>query len=222
MKSDWSAFMEQVMNDYLYSKEDDLPKGIIEIGRINNSISNPKEGLTMKHTFLGLTMAQEWQDFTIWEEFFKSFPVHTFIELGTGGAGFSLYLALQCLHRGIKFHTFDNQKYFDLSTGMLGHLVNQGAFRFYFGDIFKELKPILVDLIATQPKPLAIFMDNGLKPLEWATYAPLTASGDYCIVHDWGTEFLPENMGTIPVVPILKELSDARGPGWKAAWFRRV
>lgn len=176
----------------------------------------------MDHTFMGLKMQQEWQDFTIWEEFFRSYPVKTFIELGTGNGGFSLYLALQCFHRGIQYHTFDNQKTFEFGAGLIADLISHGAYRFYFGDIFREMKPILADLIATQPKPLAIFFDDGNKPLEWATYAPLTKNGDYCIVHDWGTEFLPENMGMIPFVPVMKELCDARGPGWKAMWFRRV
>ena len=176
----------------------------------------------MQQTFMGLPMSQEWQDIAIWEVFFKTCQINTFVEFGTGNGGFSLLLALHCFHRGIEFHTFDNQKFFDPSVGMLADLVNHSAYNFHFCDIFKEGRQQVADLINTKEHPMAFFFDDGNKPLEWATFGPMTKPGDYCIVHDWGTEFKPEHVGNLSVVRILTAQSDSRGPGWKSMWFKRI
>jgi len=39
-----------------------------------------------------------------------------------------------------------------------------------------------------------LFCDNGHKPAEWNRFVPLLAPGDFAAVHDWGTEFGPEDL----------------------------
>lgn len=175
----------------------------------------------MGTTFLGQPMSQNWNDFAIWEEFFNTCRVETFIELGTGNGGMSTYFALQCAHRNILFHTFDHQTWFNFDEGVPKFLNLKS--RFHFFDLFSEVGTRAVtELIQAAPKPMAIFFDDGNKPREWKTFAHLTSPGDYCIVHDWGTEFMPEDVGDVPVARILEEMSDLRPDGWKAMWFRRI
>lgn len=172
------------------------------------------------HTLFGMPLSQEWQDIIIWEKFFKLFPVRTFIELGTGHGGFSIFLALQCHSIGASFHTFDNQSLVDMEERMV-KLVNLAA-SFHNVDIFAEGHDQIVQLIRTSPRPIAMFFDDGDKPREWKTFAPLLSPGDYCAVHDFGTEFDESNIGNVPVVRILGEMSDKRGNGWKSMWFKRT
>jgi cephalosporin hydroxylase len=176
-------------------------------------------------TFMGEGMAQNWQDLLIWEQFFNEEPVRTFIELGTGHGGMSLFFALQCHQRGVKFWTFDNQRYMHFERG-LSSLLNMSE-AFHCVDILTDDGPtpglgIVRNVIATSERPLAIFFDNGDKPREWRTFASQTIPGDYLIVHDWDTEFHAGDIGDTPVMRLLEGPSDARGDGWKSMWFRRV
>lgn len=171
------------------------------------------------HTFLGLPLSQEWQDLLIWERFFKVYPVRTFIELGTGHGGMSLFFALQCHSIGAKFITIDNQTLINMDDPM-ARLVNL-ADCFYNWDIF-EAESRIVNMISTSPHPIGMFMDDGDKPREWRTFAPHLSKGDYCAVHDFGTEFNEEDIVGVSVVRILGELSDKRGDGWKSMWFQRT
>lgn len=173
----------------------------------------------MPTTFMGHRMDQEWADINIWEHFFVENPIKTFIEIGTGNGGLSIYFALQCYQRGIQFHTFDNQNWIDYDEPLPASLRMKQAFHHI--DIFSDADQV-ISVIENSPKPLAIFFDDGDKPREWRMFGPHTAPGDYLIVHDWGTEFFPSDIGNIPLERILVELSDARPNGWKAMWFKRV
>ena len=183
-----------------------------EIRRSTKNMTNHEK------TMFGVSMSQEWQDINIWERFFQTFTIKTFIELGSGRGGSSLFFGLQCAQRGIEFHTFDNQINFDPDDGLMAAVNIRKAFHNI--DIFVD-KGIVIDLIKNSPKPLAIFFDDGNKPLEWKTFGPHTQPGDFCIVHDWGTEFKPEDVGDLPVTRIMEKLADGRGIGWKCMWFVR-
>jgi cephalosporin hydroxylase len=171
--------------------------------------------------FMGRSMAQEQQDLFIWNKFFEVFPIKTFIEFGTGHGGSTLFFGLKCHDLGIEFHTFDNVQSTDFAMP-IERDINLAA-SFHLIDIFSdEAQRLIGHLITDRPKPLAIFFDNGNKPREWKIYAPLTDVGDFCVVHDWDTEFTAADIGGVAVERILTEESDARGPGWKAMWFVRV
>lgn len=171
-------------------------------------------------TFLGLRMDQEWIDIHIWEKFFETCPIKTFVELGTGVGGLSTYFALQCYQRGIKFHTFDNQAWIDFSRPIQSFL--DMKLSFHNVDTFELGGQNVKEILAVVEHPLAIFFDDGDKPREWKLFSPLTEKGDYLIVHDWETEFFPADVGETPVERILTDLSDARPRGYKAMWFKRL
>jgi len=165
-------------------------------------------------------MSQDWNDFHIWEAFFAHEKVMTFIELGTGNGGMSIYFALQCSRLGIDFHTYDHQQWHKFDDPISSYLGMQS--RFHRMDLFSEAgKSEIARVITTSPKPIAVFFDDGNKPREWDLFAPLTVPGDYCIVHDWETEFFEKDIKEVKVVRIMAELCDSRPAGWKSMWFRR-
>lgn len=172
-------------------------------------------------TFLGQEMQQEWADLPIWERFFNDNPIKTFVELGTGLGGMSIFFALQCYQRHIYFHTFDNQKFYQFDHGVpvLLDLLST----VHFMDIFKDDGLVnVIELIRDSPHPIALFCDDGDKPKEFRTFAPLLDPGDFVIVHDWGTEIFQKDLEDVPVLRIMTSECDARPAGWKAMWFRRV
>lgn len=186
----------------------------------SGAIYSTKQRKINMSMFMGENMAQGWPDLLIWEAFFNNYPIKTFIELGTGHGGLALFFALQCYQRGISFDTFDNIKSFkenNALTEMIG--LND---KFHNIDIFKEGSGIISNLITAGPHPVAIFFDNGDKPREWKTFAPLTSKGDFLIVHDWGTEFGEQDVVDVPVQRILGQASDNRPDGWKSMWFQRT
>lgn len=171
--------------------------------------------------YMGRLIMQEPQDLVIWDKFFEKYPVKTFLEFGTGHGGSALYFGLKCHKLGIEFHTFDNIQSTDFAMPIEQEIGL--AKSFHLMSIFDDAgKSFVGNLITTSKKPLAIFMDNGNKPLEWAMYGPLTAPGDFIAVHDWDTEFKPSDIGGLSVERILTKESDSRGPGWKAMWFQRT
>lgn len=126
-------------------------------------------------TFLGRNCSQSWADLYLWEKLLNAHPeLQSIVELGTGEAGFSAYLHLQAKAKGLRFHTFDRVR-------MDGH--KQPGFHKL--DVFADPAKIM----AYHRSPGVVFCDNGDKPREVATYAPLLKPGDLIVVHDWGTEF---------------------------------
>ncbi len=175
----------------------------------------------MSSTFMGRHMAQEPQDILIWDKFFEEHKIAAAIELGTGHGGMTLYFGLKCHERNAPFYTFDNIQSTDFAMPIEQEIGLAKSFRLI--DIFSdEGQTMIKNLILTLPKPLLIFFDNGNKPREWGLFAHLTEPGDFCVVHDWGTEFMESDIGGVKVERIMQAECDARGPGWKAMWFERT
>ena len=131
-------------------------------------------------TFLGTNCSQTWADFQMWEKLLNAHPeLRSIVELGSGEAGFSAYLAIQAKARGLKFATFDKVR-------MDGH--KQPGFELL--DVFEEPERVVARLYS----PAVLFCDNGDKPREVATFAPLLQPGDLLVVHDFGTEFWPRHI----------------------------
>lgn len=167
-------------------------------------------------TFIGTKLQQAWHDLWLWESFFNNNPLAVFIELGTGVGGSSLFFSLQCYQRGIQFHTFDNQRFFDFETALPAGMGMKH--RFHHIDLFsEEAKTEVAQIITSAPGPAAIFFDNGDKAREWGIFGPLTRPGDFCAVHDWGKEFLPKDIGELPV-----EMLQTEPPGEMTRWFKRI
>ena len=172
--------------------------------------------------YKGRLIMQEPRDLAIFDKFFDACPIKTFIELGTGHGGSTLFFGEHCHKRKIAFYTFDNIQSTDFAMEIEQESGLASSFKCI--DIFSDEGMSLIGgLIQNSPKPLAIFFDNGDKPREWKIFAPLTLPGDYCIVHDYGTEFMDTDINGLPVERIFVKESDARAPGgWKAMWFKRI
>lgn len=167
-------------------------------------------------SFLGTNMDQHWMDLFIWEQFLNANSLKLLIEFGTGYGGMSMYLAAQCLQRGIKFITFDNNR--SLPTGTPVHELLKLGEAYNCKDVFSdEVLNLVVNSLALYGHPACLFFDDGDKPKEWRTFAPHAAVGDFLVVHDWQTEFRAES-ATGAVTRILQ--SEGRD-AYKTAWFRK-
>jgi len=161
---------------------------------------------------MGVQCSQFAVDFVLWEKLFNQYDdITTLVELGTLHGGFSLFLLLQCIQRGIEFSTFDiatqeqAKKLIDRGIMKSGSESNLGEFLSLdkycnIGDIFEELKDTVVEKITADGRVL-LFCDNGKKIKEIEMFSPYLKDGDLLVVHDWGTEFdarhLPENCASI-------------------------
>ena len=142
--------------------------------------------------FCGMEMAQYWADLPLWENFLNEHrEVVALIEMGTYKCGMSVFLKLQCIAREMRFWTFDRRRPLEMDSPICQAL--QLDENFVLGDFFADRKDKLVGLLSWKEiKPLVLFVDGSNKPLEFATFVPYLAAGDYVVVHDYGTEFKPE------------------------------
>ena len=137
-------------------------------------------------TFLGANCSQSWADFFLWERLLNAHPeLRGLVEVGTGEAGFSDYLYIQCQARGIEFATFDRVD--------MGHRHP----RFYQVDVLEHPELVAGHLA----RPGLLFCDNGDKPREVALFAPYLHQGDLLVVHDWNTEIRRKHVKP-PLAPI--------------------
>jgi hypothetical protein len=105
-------------------------------------------------------------------------------ELGTWEGGFAWWLWAQCQVRGIEFGTFDA-----IQPNQV--LPADGSFTRL--DIFAESKSLGARFRLLEP--CLVFCDNGNKPRELRTFAAeLRHPDSLLVVHDWGTEMLPEDV----------------------------
>lgn len=143
-------------------------------------------------TFLGMPMRQYGIDLLLWEHFFTLYKedIVQVIELGSGYGGFSLYLLLQCIQHNLEFYTFDN-KFMKAHTSKVGKKF-QLKKHFAILDIFKQTDFVHIKQLMTHPTLL--ICDNGDKPKEIATFAPLLEPGDFLTVHDWGVEIFAKDI----------------------------
>lgn len=174
----------------------------------------------MAQTFLGHKVVTTWEDIGIWEIFFDLFEVKTIIELGTGHGGLSIFFALQAYERGLIYHTFDNVLSIDCTVGVPKLLSLRE--NIHHVDIWEKREEI-IRMIGNLPRPILMHFDNGDKLREWRTFAPHLQPGDFCSVHDWGTEFLKDDIGAVDVERILEKECDERFPKlkWYTMWFKR-
>ena len=142
--------------------------------------------------FAGIETFQIQIDFGLWERFLNRHPVYGIVELGTGCGGFTHFLALQAYNRGARFVTVDHKDF--LPDRPLTELLGLRE-RFRLLNIFTvEGHAALEREIATLPRPRLVFCDDGDKPREFREFGQLLEPGDYIAVHDWGTEFQPEDV----------------------------
>lgn len=164
--------------------------------------------------FCGVQAVQWYVDFLVWERMLNNHDdASRIIELGTEDGGLSLFLCLQAVQRGMDFYTFDNRVYsdgkpesFDLPLGRLLDLES----RFYNANVFEEGCKLIEELIIESGTTI-LCCDNGDKPREFATFAPILKSGDLITVHDWNLEIKEEHIDYDIVDPVMDELLTRMG-----------
>lgn len=130
-------------------------------------------------SFGGIPMAQYHVDLLLWERVLNDNPhVEAIVELGTWQGGFSWFLWAQAQARDLRFSTYDVVEPETLLP----------KFTFTKLDIYRY--PEEVDLSG----PLVLLCDGGNKPRELQTFPPLCEPGSVFVVHDWGTETLPDDV----------------------------
>lgn len=172
-------------------------------------------------SFMGFEMFQTYNDLQIWEMVFNQYKPQSVMELGTGYGGLTLFFALQCFQRGMDFVTYDNVKSLDFSAKLPAALGIEKQFRHV--NIIGETERIgVLKNVEDARRPLVIMVDNGDKPRDFKMVAPYTQPGDIIAVHDWETEFFPEDIGDIDVEYLFPDLCALRPVSdWRTIWLLR-
>jgi hypothetical protein len=134
-------------------------------------------------SFGGISVAQAWVEFILWESLLNDRRFEAIFELGSWQGGFSWWLWAQAQVRKQQFHTFDSiQPQAEMPPDCFTRL-DVFASSMKLGDLFREWEPCIV------------FCDNGNKPRELQTFAQwLRDPESLLVVHDWGTEIQPEDV----------------------------
>jgi len=166
-------------------------------------IQHPLRKQMAKQRLFGASCCQDPMALFVFEWILNNIEVDAIVELGTGRGGLSLFLMFQAQVRNLKFYTFD--ALYRLENGINFETKNPPV------NIVKMLSPSFnqlwlqkvgqqgvpkqeqvvdkdtVDFIENILKSNRVLMycDNGNKPLELKTYAPLITSGSVIGVHDW-------------------------------------
>lgn len=174
--------------------------------RAQQSIGVVQEGLprwltSMKDTsFAGIPAAQLWVDLYLWEAILNENPaLRGVIEIGTWRGGLSLWLQAQTRAREMSFYTVDAV---EPESDRVRFFLAEGHSGKYPGDIpdFERVDvfahPEKIDAaIQRIGEPLLLFCDGGNKPRELQLFAPrITDPQSLVLVHDWGTETMPEDV----------------------------
>lgn len=138
------------------------------------------------HTsFMGVQTIQFHVDMLVWERVLNARrDLRSIIELGSGAGGLSLFLALQAYQREMRFATFDKWQT-DAAQTRLGKLLDMLP-NCYAGDLFAGGAQGAINEL---PHPMILLCDNGEKPREFRTFAPLLQTNDLIAVHDFGNEY---------------------------------
>ena len=140
-------------------------------------------------SFGGIPAAQIWADFILWESLLNSHKFRAVFELGTWQGGFSWWLWAQTKCRtGMNFYTYD------------AVIPDRWVPEFERRDVFAESAYIGKTMRLSEP--CIVLCDNGNKPRELETFSlELRTTDSLLVVHDWGTEMLPENVpGNVEMV----------------------
>lgn len=168
-------------------------------------------------TFLNVRACQYWADIASWERFLNAYPAKSLVELGTWTGGFSLFLLLQSLQRGMEFRTVDTA-YVGAAETPVGKLIDLKRHCLTM-DILGDDGKAVAGVIMRLPKPLILFCDNGQKSKEFRTLVPYLQPGDLIVVHDWLTEFGEGDVdpvrSLVEVLPFNDELGKTMTRFWR-------
>ena len=161
-------------------------------------------------SFCGVTLYQYWSDLALWELFLNEYTdIRTIVEMGAGEGGFTLFLKVQSLARGLRFRSIDRNRPTVLDTEIARLLDIEKHFD---KANFWESERLKSWVRNESFKPLLLFVDGGNKRREFRGFVPKLSSGDYVGVHDYNTEFMPEDIGPVEhlIEPVFEK--ETEGP----------
>lgn len=140
-----------------------------------NVVERDRLHMVEQGSFCGITCAQMWADFYLWEVLLNERPsANAIVELGTWEGGFSRYLAAQADGRGMLFRTYD------IVTP------KRPVPGFQKIDIYADAESI-GDFLERYD-PLLLLCDGGNKPRELQTFSWYLSPDSLLVVHDWNEE----------------------------------
>lgn len=168
-------------------------------------------------TMFGITVHHEFACFFNFEHILNKYgPFDYIIEFGTAGGGLSLYLHFQQLIRDKKFITFD------VHPRKTGHtdkdpaiIFEKVSLNYKLQNIFDEPAIKYIKEIIDSCDKVLVYCDNGNKPRELRTYAPMLKCGSVIGFDDWLTEIHPHNVNPICKQYNLTEIANEFTEGYK-------
>lgn len=149
-------------------------------------------------TFGGHPCGQTVADWYLWELILNErSDLCAIIELGTWQGGFSRFLFAQAAIRNMDFVTYDAVTPDSEPPG------------FEQLDVFAGSDK-LAERFALYTAPAILLCDGGNKPREALTFPPMLPRDSLVVVHDWMTEFMPEDVPEF-LVEIYGEVCDSLG-----------
>jgi len=147
------------------------------------------EKLSSENTLFGVPIRHSFASLYVLDELFDRLNFYQVVELGTYKGGLSTFLWVECLIRGKRFLSVD-------VTDM--RMID--VFAFLKGDVLKN--PLIRKKISEYLSCTTTFLycDNGNKPKEIRTYAPLLPSRSVLGVHDWGVEVTERDVSFLNVL----------------------
>jgi hypothetical protein len=144
------------------------------------------------NSFCGFKAVQSWTAYYCLTKILNKNPnIFKIIELGTGDGGFSIFLSLLVAPKGGEVLTYDIQ---EPHTAWFNFVTKQNLpidFRcksVFSLEVQNEIREFIKD------GRVLIFCDNGKKPQEVRTYAPMLKRNDLIMAHDWKYEIKEEHL----------------------------
>ena len=152
-------------------------------------------------TFAGKPIQLFWQDLKVLEIALTQCKPNLIIELGTGNGASAFYFSLFA-----KVMTFDNVDKRIVKNGFNSLEFNQE-------DIFTKKNLEAFKILFQRSDKIFLFCDNGDKPREFETFAPMLKPGDYIAVHDVGLEITQGQIDTVhfknKLEPVIENLAES-------------
>lgn len=159
-------------------------------------------------TPFGITASQTWEQLTAYLRAVHELDVKLFVELGIHKGGLAAlmiarthwvdfrYLGIEIAPRHIDERVIKR---------------DGGPVRIWYGDCLGEaIKKQVSDAIHDTQGVVFVLCDNGNKPAEMKTYAPLLRLGDYIAAHDYPLEITDKDLRAMDNSPDFEQVNPDR------------